>query len=274
MREMTQRQQELARKQREHALAEAKKREALRRAEEAARLAQEKRLAEIKRKRYEAIIAAARQRVEVLTDDPNTIKASHIASLGAAAVGLQSRGPANASTSIGKNLELDRLRLGLEWKAINGAHEYKIEIFKNGLAVEQQQVQEPRYDFVLRELDPSIRYSYRVSTDLPDGRHVASPTTPIQIEVSPPRPVQPADRSQVSKGSAIIFSWAKTVLTDQYEFELALDPEFKIIVQRNSQSNNFLPFVVPQKGIFYWRVRGLTSKFTSNWSTPAQLTAR
>lgn len=262
-----QRQAELAR------AAEESKKRAVEEAKERARQAELAKAAEEeRRKKYEAVIAAARSRIDVMDPNPDKIGAASAGQLAeASSIG---GGPARASTALSNNsrsLELDKLRVRLEWRAIRSATEYQITIFQNGSATVTEKIRDPSYDLVLKSFDPNIKFSYQVSAVLASGKKISSDITPIGIEVAPPKPVEPPEASVLDVKEPIQFTWAKTVLTDSYDFQLAKDPDFTALLENQKIRDNVTLVRVGQSGTFYWRVRGTTRSFLSGWSPVRKL---
>ncbi|MGZ3698164.1 MAG: hypothetical protein ACXWP5_08515, partial [Bdellovibrionota bacterium] len=261
----------------------AKKQAVLRAAEEVARKEEIRRRENLRNTRYLAVIQAAQERTAVLAPAPSLSfsirqKISEATpSAGAPeaptpTLGSQ-RSPA-ASTELKDLSRLDRLNISLDWNPIQGAKEYHLEVFRGGDRFKNEKLSRNHYDLELNELDPSKKITYEISTTLPNGREIRSGITPVAVQVSSPRPVEPPSEAMANLRTPVLFSWAKTVLTDKYDFQLSSDATFSQLLENKELDANYATLKITQPGVYFWRVRGKSRRFTSDWSAPSRLYLR
>lgn len=214
-------------------------------------------------KKYQAVVNAAQSRIHELEEGANFIR---ITSTDIVEEAVPEGADRKLATTTQTASGLDQLTIRLQWKPIPTVSEYQIKIFKNDSKINDEKVKNPRYDLVLKELDPQNRYGYQVSTALADGRVISSEITPINITVTAPIPVEPAAEATLPVNSPVQFTWAKTFLTVKYDFQVARDMDFKTIVHQATLEENVAILNLPTTGTYYWRLRGIGRKNTSEWS--------
>lgn len=258
---------------------------------ELARIREETSLRKMIQKQYAHVVDAARVRIEELGLLEKKIKTLPITTVdsdideGRGSEGIPpddedpsgnvKRSIARATTRISENTkDLNHLRVRLKWKPVSGVGVYRVKIYHGKSELKNIQSTDSHYDMTMSTVENQEKYTYEVKATLPKGRVITSDLTPIEIEVAAPTPVEPGQEANTSRKEPIHFTWAKTLLTDHYEFELASDIDFHSIVYRSSPEENVILVLLTDPGTYYWRVRGSAVKFKSRWSTTQKFYVR
>jgi hypothetical protein len=183
--------------------------------------------------------------------------------------------PVKAATKLkgeGDKLQLDELAVTLRWSDIPDTKDYLVTVLKaSGEPMTQASVNDPEYTIILKSLE-TTRYEYRIAANLTSGAQVTSDLVPIEIQLSPPMPKQPAAKSHFRKGEHTLMTWERTALTTAYRIQISTDPGFKhLVVNRMINDRNSYLFAIPEPGTYHWRVRGHAGKKSSQWSKPSTI---
>src|SRR5262249_22623794 len=83
------------------------------------------------------------------------------------------------------------------------------------------------------------RFYYKLLARLDHGEHASSLTGDVDFRFRAPVLASPADNALVESGSAVLFTWSRTRGIRWYFLELARDPEFNRVIEKNFVKTNF-----------------------------------
>ncbi len=151
-------------------------------------------------------------------------------------------------------------RVVLRWQAVAGAAGYELQIAPDpsfAAPVVAERVEVPGYRWV--EI-PASRHYWRVRSVDRDGRTGPwSEVRPIEVALTPPDPVSPADGAQLKwddEQVTAVFSCTRSELLRAYTVELARDPDFAAVDASSTAGTPRLIVPLPGLGVFWWRTRG------------------
>jgi len=164
----------------------------------------------------------------------------------------------------------------LRWNAYNGASKYRVWVATTPNASDPLiEKTVSGTDFVLdQDTVFQGQFYYQVSAVMPNGSLVASKTLLFNFNFLSPTLVLPKDQAVLhakdlaQKDGGVLITWQKTTFTNDYELEIALDPDFNKKYTSMRSAENFYIFTAPPDGEYWWRVRSYSRKFKSNFSKP------
>lgn len=169
--------------------------------------------------------------------------------------------------------KLDRLDVQLEWSRVPGSESYDVAIYRDGAVFRRARVRDPRYVLTLEALVAGMKLEYEVSVKS-GGKLITSGLRPIRIDIAAPALVEPNDGATVEPVGVRTFTWARTVLTLGYEYEVARDPGFERVELQGKAQQNFFVTQFKDPGPRWWRVRSMLSDGSSAWSEPRRIQVR
>lgn len=171
----------------------------------------------------------------------------------------------------------------LRWKPYAGARRYRVRLFRDASAREQlldREVDTSQYTFNRNKVYTG-KVFYQVAAELPSGFRVKSRLDHYEFVFMPPELVMPLNGATLSSGpgpggapGSILFTWKKTLFTENYELEVASDQGFSKPLFKKKVQENFLAIPTPDSGAYYWRVRSISQGAVSQPSSPHALVIR
>lgn len=151
----------------------------------------------------------------------------------------------------------------LSWQKVNGAQGYQLEISRgeNSAALFKHDINSGEsFSFTPQA---SGRYVWRVrAVDVLDRPTNWSTTNSMLVGAETVRLLAPIDLSEITltqKEVEVEFAWSKLPGVQGYEWEIALDQDFKQKGKRQTTAGNQLKIPLSAGGTYYWRVRSLSS---------------
>lgn len=188
-------------------------------------------------------------------------------------VALVAGSASSQSTRLGSiNDDLDRLKVDLAWDKVAGAKEYQVTVTKDGEEYLRLNTEKPHLRLELKELAKK-GYDYVIEATLEGGRIVKSGRIPIVIEMQPPRLQEPPKGAVRDLNSRLLMTWEKTLLTTEYQLQVAADRKFEKILTDHKGADNFNYYYPSRTGQLFWRVRAISGSQMSTWSTTGEFTA-
>ncbi|WP_316367707.1 FecR domain-containing protein [Candidatus Thiodiazotropha sp. CDECU1] len=148
----------------------------------------------------------------------------------------------------------------LQWDAIEGAVNYRIEVSRDReLAVLTWDQLTDQTHLPLPEL-PDGEYWVRVRGIDANGLEGNSRVASVLLDTQPQAPLSlnPPDGT-IQRGSGIELQWTKSEDADRYLLEIATDQGFEQIVHRvgDLQETRYQAHIITEPGTYYWRVTSI-----------------
>lgn len=154
-------------------------------------------------------------------------------------------------------------KVRLSWKPFAGAKTYKLKLYDRSSGAEKvQELNVTDTAYVVSRLSAAQQEMfYEVTTSVPSGITVHSAKEKFIFDFPPPDPTTPPTKSVVTQQDmeawegGVLLTWQQTGVSEGYQIEVAQDPNFKNVVIKRTQKDNFFLFR-PIKGInrYWWRV--------------------
>jgi hypothetical protein len=179
------------------------------------------------------------------------------------------------STQLGNVAQrLDQIVVPLEWQKLKDATYYELTVANDatGKVVLNQKTKQTFFNWKLDSLS-TTRFRYEIVAVTRKGERIASAPVPIEIRMTAPVPTSPPRGSKVApnESNSVLLTWQSTVLTKQYQVQLARDPEFKDVVRDETAYKNLHIFKgLEAPGAYHWRIRATAHGNASTWSSPSQ----
>jgi hypothetical protein len=123
------------------------------------------------------------------------------------------------------------------------------------------------------------KLNWSVTIPAQGGFKLTTGVQEFQVKFNPPTPVEPVSdatfsRSRLNQSSdgSILLTWKKTLYTDSYEVEIALDPQFEKVIWKAKPKENYALFRAKQDQNLWWRVRSTNSTGASNFNSGRKFT--
>jgi hypothetical protein len=158
----------------------------------------------------------------------------------------------------------------LSWQAYPTATVYSVKLLNSTNPTDSfAETTTPSNEVRLTQTRPDKSQGFfEVSTQLPSGFIVHSSVERFIFNFAPPEATSPQDKSILSRKNddldenGILLAWRKTGVSEAYVLEIASDPDFKQLVVKRMQKDNFFAFKLAKPtaanpfkpSVFYWRV--------------------
>ncbi len=187
--------------------------------------------------------------------------------------------PIDSNKFTGKRLR--DFDVALHWKPLEGIDKYRVVVQnKAGQKSFDEVVTGTNYPLAKGKISTDA-VTYQIRVERPNGYIATSKKESFLFSFQSPAQTLPKDGEAISlagpeaaKQKGILFSWQRTTFTEGYEFEIALDPQFKNIIKtvKIKQQDNFLIFKNLKARDYWWRVRSTTGDLKSPPGTGFKIT--
>ncbi len=165
----------------------------------------------------------------------------------------------------------------LEWKAVDGAEYYRIQIADNSEflnpIIEAGGILTNKFEY--SDLEHEKIYYWRVQAINFYSRGDFSDASHLRTIHSPPKLSKPSNNS-INTPTTINFSWVSRPIYNFYRLQIAVDSNFsEIVIDIDSIGNDHILLTnLAENHTYYWRVNATNSEGKSQWSEIWEFTTR
>ena len=199
--------------------------------------------------------------------------------------GIETETPLVGGEAVGSNefsgKRLEAFGITLRWKPVDGAKAYRVQITDStGKKAVDKSVSGTRY-LIPKGALSSTNFTYQIRAEFENGYRAVSKMEKFAFKFNPPTLALPKNNATVSlqdpevvKQKGVLFSWQRTTFTENYEFEIAVDPQFQRVFKKMTlkEQDNFMVFRNLRPATYWWRVTSVASEMKSSPSAGFKMT--